>query len=231
MEFCDDHHIRVDWASVAHPQTNGQVERANGMILQGLKPRIFNRLNKSSRKWLQEMSSVIWSLRTTPKRAMGFTSFFLVYGTEAVLPTDLEYGSAKIKDYDESSNQRARKDSLDQIYEAHDVAMMHSARYQQALRRYQSLENLAPRFQRGRLSPKAEPKQSRPPQVVTTMGGALRRRRGAQAQHVQAGKRARRSTHQHLEHPTAMSLLPLRSSKYFCTYPTPQSAVQMSIFF
>jgi hypothetical protein len=141
------------------------------MILQGLKPRIFNRLNKSSRKWLQEMSSVIWSLRTTPKRAMGFTSFFLVYGTEAVLPTDLEYGSPKIKDYDESSNQRARKDSLDQIYEAHDVAMMHSARYQQALRRYQSLENLAPRFQRGRLSPKAEPKQSRPPQVVPPWEG------------------------------------------------------------
>jgi hypothetical protein len=30
----------VDWAAVAHPQTNGQVERANDMILQGLKPRI-----------------------------------------------------------------------------------------------------------------------------------------------------------------------------------------------
>jgi hypothetical protein len=36
----------VDWAAVAHPQTNGQVERANGMILQDLKPRIFNHLNK-----------------------------------------------------------------------------------------------------------------------------------------------------------------------------------------
>jgi transposase InsO family protein len=35
-------HIRVDWAAVAHPQTNGQVERANDMILQGLKPRIFD---------------------------------------------------------------------------------------------------------------------------------------------------------------------------------------------
>jgi transposase InsO family protein len=44
LEFCDKFHIRVDWASVAHPQTNGQVERANGMILQGLKPRIFDRL-------------------------------------------------------------------------------------------------------------------------------------------------------------------------------------------
>jgi transposase InsO family protein len=52
LEFCDKYHIRVDWAAVAHPQTNGQVERANGMILQGLKPRIFDILNKSSRKWL-----------------------------------------------------------------------------------------------------------------------------------------------------------------------------------
>jgi transposase InsO family protein len=52
LEFCDKFHIRVDWVVVAHPQTNGQVERANGMILQGLKPKIFDRLNKSSRKWL-----------------------------------------------------------------------------------------------------------------------------------------------------------------------------------
>jgi hypothetical protein len=59
LEFCDKFHIRVDWAAVAHPQTNGQVERANGMILQGLKPRIFDQLNKSGRKWLQELPAVI----------------------------------------------------------------------------------------------------------------------------------------------------------------------------
>jgi hypothetical protein len=34
LDFCEGHHIRVDWAAVAHPMTNGQVERANGMILQ-----------------------------------------------------------------------------------------------------------------------------------------------------------------------------------------------------
>jgi ribonuclease HI len=50
LEFCDKFHIRVDWADVAHPQTNGQVEHTNGMILQGLKPRIFDRLNMSGRK-------------------------------------------------------------------------------------------------------------------------------------------------------------------------------------
>jgi transposase InsO family protein len=135
LEFCDKHHIHVDWAAVAHPQTNGQVERTNDMILQGLKPRIFDRLNKSGRKWLQELSSVIWSLRTTPSRAMGFTPFFLVYGAEAVLPTNLEYGSPKVKGYDENANQRARDNSLDQLDEAHTMALMHSARYQQAQRR------------------------------------------------------------------------------------------------
>jgi transposase InsO family protein len=138
LEFCDKHNICVDWVAAAHPQTNGQVERANGMILQGLKPRIFDRLNKSGRRWLQELPAVVWSLRTTPSRATGFTPFFLFYGAEAVLPTDLEYGPPRVKGYDEGANQRAREDSLDQLDEARTMALMHSARYQQALRQYQA---------------------------------------------------------------------------------------------
>jgi hypothetical protein len=131
LDFCDGHHIRVDWATVAHPMTNGQVECANGMILQGLKPRIYNDLNKFSKQWMKELPSVVWSLRTTPSRATGFTPFFLVYGVEAVLPTDLEYGSSRTKAYDDRSNQTSREDSLDQLEEAQDVALLHSARYQQ----------------------------------------------------------------------------------------------------
>jgi hypothetical protein len=64
--------------------------------------------------------------------------FFLVYGAEGVLPTNLECESPNVKGYDENTNQRARDNSLDQIDKAHDVALMHSARYQQALRRYQA---------------------------------------------------------------------------------------------
>ena len=37
--FCATQGIRLDLASVAHPQSNGQAERANGLILKGLKPR------------------------------------------------------------------------------------------------------------------------------------------------------------------------------------------------
>ena len=66
FEFCNDFNIRVDWAAVAHPQTNGQVERANGKILQGLKPRIFDQLKKFAGQWTEEVPSVLWSLHTTP---------------------------------------------------------------------------------------------------------------------------------------------------------------------
>ena len=71
------------------------------MVLQGLKPRIFNRLNKFSARWVTELSMVLWSLRTTPSRATGYTLFFMVYGSEAILPTDLNYGAPRVRAYDE----------------------------------------------------------------------------------------------------------------------------------
>jgi len=43
---CEQCSIEVCYASVAHPQANGQVERANGMILDGLKTHVFNQLKK-----------------------------------------------------------------------------------------------------------------------------------------------------------------------------------------
>jgi hypothetical protein len=55
---------------------------------------------------------------------------------EAILPTDLEYGSLRTKAYDDRSNQTSREDSLDQLEEARDVALLHSARCQQSRRRY-----------------------------------------------------------------------------------------------
>ncbi|MBS2634312.1 transposase family protein, partial [Salmonella enterica subsp. enterica serovar 1,4,[5],12:i:-] len=39
-DYCEDHSIEVCYASVAHPRANDQVERANGMLLDGLKTRM-----------------------------------------------------------------------------------------------------------------------------------------------------------------------------------------------
>ena len=144
QRFCTQNSIRINWSAVAHPRTNGQVERANGMILQGIKSRIYDRLKKFGGKWVAELPSVIWSLRTSPSRATGFTPFFLVYGAEAVLPTDVEFESPRLRAYNEQSNQAAREDALDQVDEARDVALLHSAKYQQGLRR-QHARRIRPR--------------------------------------------------------------------------------------
>jgi hypothetical protein len=106
------------------------------MILQGLKPRIFDSLNKHGKKWVAELPSVLWDLRTMSSRAMGFTPFFLVYGVEVMLPTNLEYGSPRLRAYNEQGNDVARENALNQLEEARDIALLHSVRYQQNLRRY-----------------------------------------------------------------------------------------------
>jgi hypothetical protein len=92
---------------------------------------------------------VVWSLRTTPSRATGFSLFFLVYGAEAILPTDLEYGSPRTKAYNDQNNQTSREDSLNQLDEARDVDLLHSAWYQQSLRRYHARRVRSQGFQVG----------------------------------------------------------------------------------
>ena len=108
------------------------------MLLQGLKPRIFNRLNKFGARWLAELPAVLWSLRTTPSRATGYTPFFMIYGSEAILPTDLDYGAPRIRAYDKQGAEASHQDAMDQLDEARDIALLRSAKYQQALRRYHS---------------------------------------------------------------------------------------------
>jgi hypothetical protein len=88
-EYCHHNGIRLDLASVAHPQSNGQVERTNGLIMLGIKPRLEGPLHRAAGAWAEELPSVLWSLWTTPNRSTGLTPFFLVYGAEAILPSDV----------------------------------------------------------------------------------------------------------------------------------------------
>jgi transposase InsO family protein len=92
-DFYADSGIKINYALVSHPQSNGQVECSNGMILQGLKPIIFDSLKPYARKWVKELSSVLWALRTTPSRATGHTPFSVVYGSKTMLHIEVEHKS------------------------------------------------------------------------------------------------------------------------------------------
>jgi hypothetical protein len=88
-------------------------------------------------------------------------------------------------------------------------------------------QDMAQRLQRRGPSPKTVPRQSRPPQTIAPMGGTLCHCQSAQARHLQAGQQGRRRTHQRLEHPITMLLLPLERISKFLLLLNPQLVVHM----
>ena len=48
----------------------------------------------------------------------------MVYGSEAILRTDLEYGSTRVKAYNEQGLDAALEDAMDQLDEARDVVLL-----------------------------------------------------------------------------------------------------------
>ena len=72
------------------------------MILQALKPHIFDRLDKFLGRWAGEVPVMLWGLRKTPNRSTDFTLFFMVYGVKVILPTDLNYGAPRVLAYDKA---------------------------------------------------------------------------------------------------------------------------------
>ena len=72
----------------------------------------------------------------TPNRSTGFTSFFLAYRAEAVLPSDLDHGAPRVKAFDHDRATEAQQDAVDLLKEARETTVIRSAYYQQTLCRY-----------------------------------------------------------------------------------------------
>jgi hypothetical protein len=79
---------------------------------------------------------VIWGLRTQVSSATGFSPFFLVYGSEAVLLSDVAFGAPRIQFYEEGEAEQTRRIDLDSLKEQRLATVMRQARHDQQLRRY-----------------------------------------------------------------------------------------------
>ena len=93
-------------------------------------------LELAARAWVTELPSVLWGLRTTPNRSTNHTPFFMVYGAEAVLPSDLLHNSPQVELYSEVEADQARQDAVDLLEEEREMALIRSATYQQDLRHF-----------------------------------------------------------------------------------------------
>ena len=70
------------------------------------------------------------------QRSTGFTPFFLAYGAEAVLPSDLDHDTQRVKAFNRDRATEAQQDTVDLLEEARETTIIYSAHYQQTLCRY-----------------------------------------------------------------------------------------------
>src|SRR6187399_589958 len=99
--------------------------------------------------WVTELPSVLWGLRTTPNRSIDRSPFFMVYGAEAVLPSDLLHNAPRVELFSEDDVEQARQDAVDLLEEEREMALIWSTIYQQNLHRFHARNVRGRAFQEG----------------------------------------------------------------------------------
>lgn len=130
--WCQNLKINQIFTSVAHPQANGQVEVTNRDIVKGIKAR----LGKSRTGWVDELPSVLWAHRTTPKKSTGETPYSLVYGTEAVIPAELLTPIYRIQERDTVKNAEELGINAILVEERREIAAIRQAEHKAQMAKY-----------------------------------------------------------------------------------------------
>ncbi|GLT29658.1 hypothetical protein SLA2020_045090 [Shorea laevis] len=145
--FCDDYGIELALTSVYTPQSNGQAESANKIVLRGLKMRIL----AAQSNWVDELNKVLWSCRATPSSATGETPFSLAYGAEAVIPVEVGLPSNRSDRHNDHNDEQLLRENLDLVEEIREMSRIKNMAYQSRVARFYNKSVRARQFQVGDL--------------------------------------------------------------------------------
>jgi hypothetical protein len=101
--LCEKFEIKHKLSSPYHPQTNGLVERFNRTLCEALA-----KIVEKENEWDKYIRSVLFAYRTIKHNTTKRTPFFMVYGREAILPTD---------NIDENKEITEKESLLKRVYE------------------------------------------------------------------------------------------------------------------
>jgi transposase InsO family protein len=118
IQFCEEKGIRNTFVSVEHPQANGQAESANKVILKAIK----RKLTKKDRNWAEPLPEILWAYHTTIQTSTGETPFKMVYGTDAMIPVEINPPSWRRETLTTEANKEALQENLDLLEEIREKA-------------------------------------------------------------------------------------------------------------
>nr|GEY99543.1 reverse transcriptase domain-containing protein [Tanacetum cinerariifolium] len=129
--WCEKWKIKQMNTSVAHPQANGLVERANKSLMHRLKARI----RRERVGLLDKLPNIMWAHRTMLKTSNGETPFSLTYGSEAVIPAEIRMPTYRTIHFNEAQyKEEMRLNDLSQ--ERREAAAIHEAKYKKKVGQY-----------------------------------------------------------------------------------------------
>ncbi|KAK8703732.1 hypothetical protein V6N13_047378 [Hibiscus sabdariffa] len=129
--ICERFKIKHHRSVTYRPKMNGAVEAANKNI-----KRIVAKMTTTYRDWHEKLPFALLAYRTSVRTSTGATPYSLVYGTEAVLPIEVEIPSLRILlevKLDEAEWVQARYDQLNLIEEKRLKAICHAQMYQKRM--------------------------------------------------------------------------------------------------
>ncbi|XP_070025907.1 uncharacterized protein [Nicotiana sylvestris] len=115
------------------PKANDAIEAANKNI-----KKILRKMIQSSRQWHEKLPFALLGYRTTVRISVGATPYLLIYGTEAVIPLEVEIPYLRIivePEIEDSEWVKTRLEQLTLIDEKRMAAVCHGQLYQQRMAR------------------------------------------------------------------------------------------------
>ena len=92
------------------------------------------KLDDAKGKWMEELSHVLWTYRTTSRRSTRETHFSMTYGAEVVIPLETGFLMLRTNTFTSNGNDELLEKGLDLIKERRENAMVQLAYYQHKLK-------------------------------------------------------------------------------------------------
>jgi hypothetical protein len=106
IKFCEQYGITLVHSTPYYPQGNGLAESSNKSLIKIIK----KLLEDNKKAWDSKMKFSLWADRVTTKRSLGISPFQLVYGIEAIFPTQLAFPVEKfLQDYQGEPDDMVRR--------------------------------------------------------------------------------------------------------------------------
>ncbi|KAM1283668.1 hypothetical protein ACFX13_027331 [Malus domestica] len=92
-EFASKYKIKMIQSSPYYPQSNGQVESSNKILVNIIKRMVMD----SPERWHEKLGNTLWAYRTSKRAGTGTTPYALTFRQEAVLPMEINVSYVRIQ--------------------------------------------------------------------------------------------------------------------------------------